>query len=159
MTVSQKAEANWSGVITEGSGTISTESGAIKNIPYSFHTRFENEKGTNPEELIAAAHAACFSMALSGSCGKKDSVVKTIKTTAVVSLDKSAEQWTVVSSHLEVEAEILNMSEALFQEIAEETKMNCPISRLLKADITMSAKLMSQFIPPAGPSESYSLSF
>lgn len=154
--ISQKAEVIWSGSLKDGHGEISTGSKVLENIPYSFHTRFEGEKGTNPEELVAAAHAACFSMALSGDIGKKGFEVKSINTTATVSLDKSKDQWTVISSHLEVEADVANIDEKTFLEIAEWTQLNCPISRLLNAKIYMSAKLMSQSIPLGGPSESYS---
>lgn len=156
MSITQKADVTWSGPIKEGSGIINSGSGTLKNIAYSYNTRFENVKGTNPEELIAAAHAACFSMALSGNCGKKGFEVKEIKTVATVSLDKIGGQWTVVSSHLEVEADISNVSESEFQNIAEETRVGCPISRLLKAQITMSAKLANLFVPIPPDSEYYS---
>lgn len=146
MTISQKAEVIWNGPMKEGSGNISVESGVFKKLPYSYNTRFENVKGTNPEELIAAAHASCFSMALSGAFGNNGFEVKKIKTVATVSLDKKAEQWTISSSHLDVEANVLEINDETFQKIATEAKLGCPVSRLLKAEISLSAKLNHELL-------------
>ena len=120
---------------------MSTESGALTGKAYSFTTRFENEKGTNPEELIAAAHAGCFTMALSGELGKAGLVPESLKTTATVSLDKLDAGWTVTESHLEVVGKIPGASADAFRAAAEAAEKGCPISRLLSTKITMEAKL------------------
>jgi lipoyl-dependent peroxiredoxin len=122
-------------------GLLSTESGVLRDTPYSFTTRFEGEKGTNPEELIAAAHAGCFTMALSGELGKAGLVPETLKTTATVTLDKLEGGWTVTGSHLEVVGKIPGASADAFQKAAEAAEKGCPISRLLNTKITMEAKL------------------
>jgi osmotically inducible protein OsmC len=137
----RKASAEWRGDLKTGKGLVSTESGALAGKPYSFTTRFENEKGTNPEELIAAAHAGCFTMALSGELGKAGLVPESLKTSATVSLDKLDAGWTVTESHLEVVGKIPGGSADAFRAAAEAAKSGCPISRLLNAKITMEAKL------------------
>jgi osmotically inducible protein OsmC len=137
----RKASAEWRGDLKTGKGLVSTDSGALADKPYSFTTRFENEKGTNPEELIAAAHAGCFTMALSGELGKAGLVPQELKTTATVSLDKLEAGWTVTESHLEVVGKIPGASADAFRAAAEAAEKGCPISRLLNAKITMEAKL------------------
>ncbi len=137
----RKASAQWRGGLKDGKGTVSTGSGALQGKPYSFTTRFENEPGTNPEELIAAAHAGCFSMALSGQLGGAGMTADSIDTTATVTMEKLDAGWTVTKVHLEVTAKIPNADKAKFETAANNAKAGCPISRLLKAEITMSAKL------------------
>lgn len=137
----RKASAEWHGDLKTGKGLVSTDSGALRATPYSFTTRFEGEKGTNPEELIAAAHAGCFTMALSGELGKAGLVPESLKTTATVTLDKLEGGWTVTESHLEVVGKIPGGSSEAFQKAAEAAEKGCPISRLLNSKITMEAKL------------------
>ena len=137
----RKASAEWRGDLKTGKGLVSTDSGALVDKPYSFTTRFENEKGTNPEELIAAAHAGCFTMALSAELGKAGLVPESLKTTATVSLDKQDAGWTVTESHLEVVGKIPGGSADAFRAAAEAAEKGCPISRLLNTKITMDAKL------------------
>ena len=137
----RKASAVWKGGLRDGRGTTSTESGALSNIIYSFDTRFENEKGTNPEELIAAAHASCFSMALSAQLVNAGMTPESIETTATVSLDKLEGGWTVTAVHLNVTALVLGATKAKFDLAATTAKTGCPISKLLNAKITMDARL------------------
>lgn len=137
----RSASAVWNGSIKEGSGTISTESGALRKAAYSFSTRFEESPGTNPEELIAAAHAGCFSMALSGQLTGAGLVPQSIETTATVTLLKTDAGFTVTAVHLEVSARVPKASEEAFTAAASAAKAGCPISRLLKAEITMNARL------------------
>jgi osmotically inducible protein OsmC len=137
----RKASAEWRGSLKEGKGTISSESGAIANLPYSFKTRFENEKGTNPEELIGAAHAGCFSMALSAQLGGAGITPESIRTTAAVTLEKVGEGFSVTAVHLDVQAKIPGGDRAAFEKAANEAKAGCPISKLLNAKITMEARL------------------
>ena len=138
----RKASAVWKGSLKEGKGTISSDSGVLSNTPYSFSTRFENAKGTNPEELIAAAHAGCFTMALSAQLGTAGITPESLETTASLSLDKLDAGWTVTKIHLEVTARIPGVDQAAFDKAAEAAKAGCPISRLLKAEITMTARLV-----------------
>ena len=137
----RKASAVWNGGLKEGSGKISTDSGALKETAYSFGTRFENGVGTNPEELIAAAHAGCFSMALSGQLGAAGMTADSIRTSATVTLEKLEAGWTVTAVHLDVTAKVPNADRAKFETAAANAKTGCPISRLLKAEITMDARL------------------
>ncbi len=137
----RKASAVWKGSLKEGKGTISSESGVLSNTPYSFSTRFENAKGTNPEELIAAAHAGCFTMALSAQLGNAGITPESLETTASLTLDKLDAGWTVTKIHLDVSARIPGADKAAFDKAAENAKAGCPISRLLKAEITMTARL------------------
>ncbi|TLZ43959.1 MAG: OsmC family protein [Methanobacteriota archaeon] len=137
----RRASAVWRGGLKDGKGTVSTASGALKNIQYSFAMRFENEPGTNPEELVAAAHAGCFSMALSNELGTAGMRPETIETKAVLDFDKTSAGWSVKSIHLDVAAKVPGADPAKFQSAAEAAKKNCPISRLLNTQITMSAKL------------------
>jgi osmotically inducible protein OsmC len=137
----RSANAVWSGGLKDGKGTVSTESGALSGVPYNFRMRFENEKGTNPEELIAAAHAACFSMALSMILGDAGMTAENIATKATVSLDQRDGGFAVTSSHLQTTVKIPNADKAAFQKAVEAAKTGCPISKLLNATITMDAKL------------------
>lgn len=139
--MNRKASAVWKGSLKEGKGTISTESGVLSDTQYSFSTRFENGKGTNPEELIGAAHAGCFSMALSAELGKASLTPESIATTATVTLEKTDAGFTVTKVHLDVKAKIPGTNQAAFETVANAAKAGCPISRLLKATITMDAKL------------------
>jgi osmotically inducible protein OsmC len=137
----KKASAVWKGGIKDGGGTISTESGVLKEAPYGFKARFENGKGTNPEELIGAAHAGCFSMALSKMLGDAGLTPEKIETHAAVTLEKVGEGFEITSSHLDVTAKIPGADQAKFEEIANKAKAGCPVSKLLKAKITMDTKL------------------
>ena len=137
----RKASAVWRGGLKDGKGAISTDSGVLKETQYSFSTRFENGVGTNPEELIAAAHAGCFSMAFSAELGKAGITPESIRTTATVTLDKTDAGFSVTESHLDVTARIPGADRAKAMEIANAAKAGCPISRLLKANITMDAKI------------------
>ena len=139
----RKASAEWNGSIKEGGGTISTESGVLDGTQYSFSTRFEDGIGTNPEELIAAAHAGCFSMALSGQLGAAGLTADSINTTAAVRLEKLDSGFAVTKIHLDVTAKIPGADDAAFQTAAANAKAGCPISKLFNAEITMDAKLES----------------
>jgi len=135
------ASAVWQGGLKDGKGTISTASGVLSNTPYSFSTRFEDGKGTNPEELIAAAHAGCFSMALSNILGESQLTPKSIETKATLTMEKTDAGFTVTNIHLDVTANIPGADDAKFQAAAEKAKAGCPISRLLNTKIEMTAKL------------------
>ena len=139
--MNRKASAIWQGGLKDGKGTISTESAVLSQTQYSFGTRFENGKGTNPEELVAAAHAGCFSMALSAELGKSEITPASIETSATVTLEKLDAGWTVSKVHLDVKAKIPGADPATFSAAAETAKANCPISKLLNATITMQASL------------------
>lgn len=138
----RKASAIWKGSLKEGKGSISTDSKVLSNTQYSFSTRFENGVGTNPEELIAAAHAGCFSMALSGQLGNAGMTAESIETTASLTLEKLDAGFTITKIHLDVTAKIPGANVAAFETAAQNAKAGCPISRLLKAEITMTAKLV-----------------
>ena len=135
------ASAVWKGGLKDGKGAISTGSGVLSDAQYSFGTRFEQGIGTNPEELIAAAHAGCFAMALSAQLGEAGMVAESIHATATVTLEKVAAGWTVTQSHLEVAAKIPGADPAAFDKAANSAKAGCPISRLLNALITLAARL------------------
>ena len=135
------ATAIWNGGLKDGKGSISTESGVLENTQYSFSTRFEDGKGTNPEELIAAAHAGCFSMALSAQLGNEGKTPQSIETEAAVTLLKTDAGFTITAVHLKVRAKIPNMTPPEFQKFAEAAKAGCPVSRVLKAEITMETRL------------------
>lgn len=137
----KKAWAVWKGGIKDGDGAISTETGVLKEAPYGFKSRFENGKGTNPEELIAAAHAGCFSMALSLILGESGMTPERIETHAEVTIEKIDEGFEITSSHLIVTAKIRVANEEKFLEAANKAKEGCPVSKLMKAKITMDAKL------------------
>jgi osmotically inducible protein OsmC len=138
------ASAVWHGDLKQGHGALATHSGVLKNTPYSFSTRFENGAGTNPEELIAAAHAGCFTMALSAALGKGGFSVTRLATQAAVTMEQVNGNWTVTTIHLENEAWVPGATNEQFQAIAADAKANCPISRLLNATITLHAKLEPQ---------------
>jgi osmotically inducible protein OsmC len=137
----KKAWAVWRGGFKDGGGTISTETGVLKEAPYGFKARFEDGKGTNPEELIGAAHAGCFSMALSLMLGEAGLKADTIETHAAVTLEKVDAGFAITSSHLDVTARVPGASQAQFLEIAEKAKAGCPVSKVLNAKITMNAQL------------------
>jgi lipoyl-dependent peroxiredoxin len=137
----RKASAVWNGSLKEGTGRISTASGVLSNTQYSFSTRFEEGVGTNPEELIAAAHAGCFSMALSGQLTTAGHPPESVDTTATVKMEKTEAGFTVTGVHLEVVARVPGIDQAGFETAANNAKNGCPISRLLKAEITMDARL------------------
>ncbi|MFW7267585.1 OsmC family protein [Gluconacetobacter sp. Hr-1-5] len=141
MTIKKFGTAHWEGSIKEGKGTVSTESGALSAQPYGFNTRFEGVAGTNPEELIGASHAACFAMALSGILGGAGLTATALDTKSVISLEKQAEGFAVTAAHLTLTATIPGITEAQFQELAAKAKAGCPISKLLKAEITLEATL------------------
>lgn len=139
----KKATAVWQGNLKEGKGTLSTESGVLKQTPYSFQTRFENTPGTNPEELLAAAHAGCFTMALSAELGKVGITADKMETTATVSLEKVGEGFFITKSHLDLTAHIPNADKSKFDAAVEAAKTGCPVSKLYKAEITVNAKLQT----------------
>ena len=135
------ASAVWNGSLKEGKGTITTQSGVLSEAPYSFVTRFENGQGTNPEELIAAAHAGCFTMALSAQLGTMNFTPQSLRTSAKLTLEKLDAGWTISKIHLDVSARVPGISASAFESAAASAKANCPVSRLLKAEITMDANL------------------
>ena len=137
----RKGSAHWTGGLKDGKGTVSTESGALQGLQYSFGSRFESGVGTNPEELLAAAHAGCFSMALSGQLGAANLKAESIRTTATVTLEKTDAGFTITEVHLDLSAKIPGADQAAFETAANNAKAGCPVSRLFKAEITMSAKL------------------
>jgi osmotically inducible protein OsmC len=137
----RKASAVWTGGLKDGKGTISTDSGVLSNSQYSFGTRFEEGKGTNPEELIGAAHAGCFSMALSAQLGEAGIKPERIETTATVTLDKSDGGFAITAVHLDVRAKIPGADQQAFEKAANNAKIGCPVSKLFQAQITMDAKL------------------
>jgi osmotically inducible protein OsmC len=137
------ASAVWKGGLKDGKGTVSGPSGALNQTPYSFSTRFEDQPGTNPEELVAAAHAGCFSMALSGQLGAAGMTAESIHTKANLTMEKLEAGWTVTAIHLDVTAKIPGGDKAKFEQAASNAKNGCPISRLLNTKITMDAKLES----------------
>jgi osmotically inducible protein OsmC len=139
----KKASAVWKGNLKDGIGSISTESGVLRDAPYGFKARFENGKGTNPEELIGAAHAGCFSMALSKMLGDAGLTPERIETQAAVTLEKVGEGFEITASHLSVVAKIPGADQAKFEDIANKAKAGCPVSKVLKAKITMDAKLQN----------------
>ena len=139
----RKASAVWRGGLKDGKGSLMTESGALRDAQYSFGTRFENGIGTNPEELIAAAHAGCFAMAFSAELGKAGITPEAIHATATVTLNKTEAGWTVTDSHLDVAVKVPGADRNQVLGIANVAKLGCPISRLLKANVTMEARLES----------------
>ena len=139
--MNRNGSAVWRGGLKDGKGTVSTQSGVLKDAQYSFSTRFENGIGTNPEELIAAAHAGCFSMALSGQLGNANLTASEIATTATVTLEKGEQGFAVTKVHLVVEADVPGASQEQFATAAAAAKAGCPISKLLNAEITMEARL------------------
>lgn len=142
MTIHKKGSAHWEGDI-KGKGTVSTESGVLNQQPYGFNTRFEGEKGTNPEELIGAAHAACFSMALSLMLGQEGFKANSIDTTADVSLDKQDEGFAITKIALTSQVNVPGIDSMTFDEIINKAKAGCPVSQVLNAEITLNYKLES----------------
>ena len=143
MAIVRSGSATWTGGIKDGRGTISTESGALKEYPYGFSSRFEGKPGTNPEELIGAAHAGCFTMALSLILGNAKLTAERMETSAKVSLEKLADGYSITKVHLTVKAKIPGADAAKFAELAGQAKAGCPVSKLLKAEVTLDASLMS----------------
>jgi len=141
MQIIKKASAVWKGGIKDGGGTISTETGVLKEAPYGFKARFEGGPGTNPEELIGAAHAGCFSMAFSLMLTEAGLKPDQIDTHAAITLEKVGDGFAVTSSHLDVVARIPGIDQAQFDELANKAKAGCPISKLLNTNITMTARL------------------
>lgn len=141
MTIHKHGSAHWSGDIKRGKGTVSTESGVLNQQPYGFNTRFEGEKGTNPEELIGAAHAACFSMALSLMLGEAGYTADSIDTTADVSLDKTYGGFAITKVALKSKVTVPGIAPQQFDGIIQKAKAGCPVSQLLKAEITLDYKL------------------
>ncbi|HSB74434.1 MAG TPA: OsmC family peroxiredoxin [Terriglobales bacterium] len=137
----RKASAEWKGSLKEGSGAVSSGSGVFSKTPFSFGTRFGDQPGTNPEELIAAAHAGCFSMALSAQLGSAGLTPDSIKTNATLTMEKLDSGWTITAIHLEVAGKVPKADKAAFEKAAEAAKAGCPVSKVLNAKITMSAKL------------------
>jgi lipoyl-dependent peroxiredoxin len=137
----RKASAQWSGGLKDGKGTVSAESGVLAGVPYSFSRRFENEKGTNPEELIAAAHASCFAMATSAQLGNANITAQSIAATATVTLEKVGDAFSVTTSHLDITIKAPGADRAKVQQAADNAKGGCPISKLLNAKITMNATI------------------
>ena len=138
----RKGSAIWKGGLKDGNGVVSTESGVLSSVPYSFAKRFGDEAGTNPEELIGAAHAGCFSMAFSGQLGEAGFKADKIETTATVTIENAGGGFSITAIHLDMQATIPNIDDSKFQEIAKKAKEGCPVSKLLKAEITMDAKLV-----------------
>lgn len=136
------ATAKWTGSGKDGKGLLSTQTGTLSNTQYSFTSRFENGTGTNPEELIAAAHAGCFNMAFAFMLGDGGFSPDEINTTATLSIENQAGAWTVTSINLDVKAKVKEIDQTKFKQIADNAKKNCPISRLLNTNITMTATLL-----------------
>ena len=143
MTIKRDGSAVWSGGIKDGKGQVSTGSGALKDQPYGFNTRFEDAPGTNPEELIGAAHAGCFTMALSGQLGQAGLTADELRTKATVSMEKVEGGFSITAIHLELRAKIPGATQEAFDKAANTAKENCPVSKLLNATITLDAKLES----------------
>jgi lipoyl-dependent peroxiredoxin len=137
------ASAVWTGNLKQGNGALSTAGGALRDMPYGFSSRFENGAGTNPEELIAAAHAGCFTMATSAALGRAGFTPDRLATEATVTLEQVQGNWTITTIHLKMDARVPGISKEKFAEIAADAKANCPVSRVLKADITLDAELAS----------------
>ncbi len=135
------ASAVWTGDLKQGKGTLSTQSGVLKDTPYSFSTRFENGIGTNPEELIAAAHAGCFTMALSATLGRAGFTAQRLATDAVLTLEQVDGNWTITTVNLRLTARVAGIDQAKFDQIAADAKANCPVSRVLNAKISLDAML------------------
>jgi lipoyl-dependent peroxiredoxin len=138
----RSASAIWHGSLKEGKGTISTQSGTLKETQYSFNTRFADGVGTNPEELIAAAHAGCFTMALSAQITQAGLTPESIETTALLTLDLHGEKPTITKVHLTTKAKIPGIDKAKFDELAHNAELGCPVSRVLKAEISLDATLL-----------------
>jgi osmotically inducible protein OsmC len=135
------ASAIWQGDLKQGSGALTTQSGTLKDTPYSFSTRFGEQSGTNPEELIAAAHAGCFTMALSATLGAAGFTPDRLETRATLTMEQLAGSWTITRIRLDLTASVPGIEPAKFQEVAADAKANCPVSRVLNAEIALDAKL------------------
>jgi osmotically inducible protein OsmC len=142
MAINRTGSAIWQGGLKDGHGTISTESGALAGHPYGFAMRFEGVKGTNPEELIGAAHAGCFTMALSNILGQEGLVAERMETSARVTLEQKDGAFAITRVHLTLEARVPGADQAKLQELADKAKTGCPVSKLLKAEISLEAKLV-----------------
>src|SRR5207253_5569463 len=143
MKIKRTGSAAWQGGLKDGKGTISTESGALKAYPYGFAARFEGQRGGNPEELIAAAHASCFTMALSLILGEANLMAEQMDTSAEVTLDQVEGGYAITAVHLTLKAKIPGADQATFEKLAATAKAGCPVSKLLKAEITLDATLLS----------------
>lgn len=141
MTIKRKGAATWSGGLKDGKGAISTESGALNSYPYGFATRFEGQRGSNPEELIGAAHASCFTMALSLILNEAGLTAEKLDTTAEVTLEKLQDGFSITSIHLQLRGKVPGADEPRFKELAGKAKAGCPVSKLMKANITLDASL------------------
>jgi osmotically inducible protein OsmC len=141
MTIKRNGSAVWSGGLKDGKGAVSTGSGVLKDAQYGFNTRFEDGPGTNPEELIGAAHAGCFTMALSGQLGQAGMTAQELRTTATVSMEKVDGGFSITAVHLDLVARIPGASQEAFDKAAQTAKENCPVSKLLNAEITLSSRL------------------
>jgi osmotically inducible protein OsmC len=139
--IKRTGSAVWSGGLKDGKGSISTQSGVMDNVQYGFNTRFENGPGTNPEELIGAAHAGCFTMALSAQLGEAGMTATSLKTTATVTLDKNDNGFAISAVHLNLVATIPGANQAAFEAAALKAKQECPVSKLFNAAITLDARL------------------
>jgi osmotically inducible protein OsmC len=142
MKINKKGSARWSGGLKDGKGAISTESGALKEYPYGFTARFEGKPGTNPEELLGAAHAGCFTMALSKILGEAGLTAESMETTAQVTLEQKDGGFSITAVALTLKAKIPGADNAKFQELANTAKAGCPVSKLFKADISLNAELL-----------------
>jgi osmotically inducible protein OsmC len=143
MKIQRTGSAAWSGGIKDGKGSISTESGALKAYPYGFASRFQGQAGSNPEELIGAAHAACFTMALSLILGEAKLTAEQMNTSARVTLEQAEGGWSISAVHLTLTAKVPGADQATFEALAAKAKAGCPVSKVLKAEITLEAKLIS----------------
>jgi len=139
----RKASAVWQGGLKDGKGSLSSDSGVLKETPYSFHTRFESTPGTNPEELLAAAHAGCFTMALSAQLGAAGMTAEKLETTATVSLEKVGDGFSITKSHLDLVARVPGADQAKFDAAVKAAETGCPVSKLFKAEISVNARLES----------------
>lgn len=143
MKIKRKGSAAWQGGIKDGRGSISTESGALSAYPYGFSSRFEGQRGSNPEELIGAAHASCFTMALSLILGEAKLTAEQLDTTAEVTLDQVEGGWAITTVHLTLRGKVPGADAATFEQLAAKAKANCPVSKLFKAEITLDAQLVN----------------
>ncbi len=143
MAINKAGSAHWEGGIKDGKGAISTETGALKAYPYGFSSRFEGKPGSNPEELLGAAHAACFTMALSLILGEAKLTAEALDTTARVTLDKEGDGYAITAIHLTLKGKVPGADAATFQSLADKAKAGCPVSKVLKAPITLEATLLS----------------
>ncbi|MGB0085617.1 MAG: OsmC family protein [Rhodomicrobiaceae bacterium] len=142
MKINRKGSAVWSGGLKDGKGTISTQSGALSAYPYGFSSRFEGKPGTNPEELIGAAHAGCFTMALSLILSEAGLTATRMETTATVTLEQVSGGFAITAIHLDLKAEVPGTDRAAFEALADKAKANCPVSKLMKAEISLSTQLV-----------------